>query len=394
MSDSAWPEINEFLQENREVFIRNWQSKLDGIFKVQNQRVSLGLAEADFQKLFDVYLHDIREDVFCHSNQYLKSLVTEKIKEGFLLSKLEFINASFMTTARELFRSVYPDAFGMRTEYLQRLSELVLNNEVMMARHYEEHLLNLNRQLREKADANRENYKKLSEFIDGATHHLQSPLWSIIGFVSKLQRNYYETIDKKGRHYLNRITANVSMMHQLIEDVTKMLLIDENNMTRKELFLYDILFYACRMVKNELDEDFQCDINENLNLKITGDPAQLKQLFYQLFKNAAQYTFHEQSGFCRLWGETCGEHFFIYIEDQGIGIEEQHRDLIFEPMERLKEKEIAGSGLGLTFAKRIMMAHKGGINLIDPFQSTGLCVKLDFPASLIKAIDKTTNVGG
>jgi len=67
----------------------------------------------------------------------------------------------------------------------------------------------------------------LIEFIDVATHQLQTPLWSILGFVSKLQRKYYESLDDYGRHCLNRITANVSDMHQLIEDVTTMLIIDQ-----------------------------------------------------------------------------------------------------------------------------------------------------------------------
>ncbi|MBN2440553.1 MAG: HAMP domain-containing histidine kinase, partial [Spirochaetales bacterium] len=342
----------------------------------------------EFDELFDVYMDDMMKNEFSSSKRFLIELIKRKITHGFLLSTLELINASFMATARELFRSVYPDAFDKRTEYLERLSQMILNNEVMLAQHYEQYLNDLNTRLMENTELLRRHNAALVEFIDVATHQLQTPLWSILGFVSKLQRKYYESIDDYGRHCLNRITVNVSDMHQLIEDVTAMLLLDQKAMFRKELYLNEIIDHAIHRVHEEVDKQFKCTYKEkDVFFIINGDPQHLKQLFYQVLKNSAQYTANDEHGDVEI-STDCNNQFHIFIEDNGIGIEPQYRELVFKPMERLKEKDVSGSGMGLTLARRIMKGHAGEIVLEDCRTRKGICNHITFPGQIIKIVQE------
>jgi signal transduction histidine kinase len=380
--------IESFLKSQKTEFIRKWKERVDDVLKTSHQNVQVALNMEEFSELFDVYIEDMIKKEFHRSNLFLVDLIKQKIKHGFLLSTLELINASFMATARELFRSVYPDAFDKRMEYLERLSQMILNNEVMLAQHYEDYINDLTNQLREKAEILKRHNASLIEFIDVATHQLQTPLWSILGFVSKLQRKYYESIDDYGRHCLNRISANVSDMHQLIEDVTTMLLIDQEGVIRKDLYLYDLIEQSIHRVHEEIDKKFTCSYGNNeRKVIINGDPQHLKTLFYQILKNAAQYTVDNFHGEAAI-SSSLNREFHLYFEDNGIGIEKRYRELVFKPMERLKEKEISGSGMGLTFAKIIVKGHGGEIYLEDGKTYKGICVHIVLPADLVRYIEK------
>lgn len=378
--------IESFLRAQKVEFIQKWRNRVEEVLEYNRDSVNTELNDDEFDELFNVYMDDMVKKEFSSSKKFLIELIKRKITHGFLLSTLELINASFMATARELFRSVYPDAFDKRTEYLEHLSQMILNNEVMLAQHYEQYLNDLNNKLLENTELLRRHNAALIEFIDVATHQLQTPLWSILGFVSKLQRKYYESLDEYGRHCLNRITANVSDMHQLIEDVTTMLLLDQKEMFRRDLYLYELFDQAIHRVHEEVDKQFKCSYKKNDKLIIIqGDPQHLKHLFYQVIKNAAQYTVNKEHGEVNIITRL-NDKFHIYIEDNGIGIESQYRELVFKPMERLKEKDISGSGMGLTFARRIMKGHGGGITIENSRKKRGVCVHITFPTQIIRTL--------
>jgi signal transduction histidine kinase len=378
--------IESFFRAQKKEFIQKWKNRVEEVLSHNKETANTEFTDEEFDKLFDVYINDMVKKEFSSSKKFLIELIKQKITHGFLLSTLELINASFMTTARQLFRSVYPDAFDKRTEYLERLSQMILNNEVMLAQHYEQYLNDLNNKLIKNSELLRRHNAALIEFIDLATHQLQTPLWSILGFVSKLQRKYYERLDDHGRHCLNRITANVSDMHQLIEDVTTMLLLDQKDMFRRDLYVNELFDQAIQRVHEEVDKQFECSYkNDSPVYILQGDPQYLKQLFYQIFKNAAQYTAHGEHGMVDIVTHL-DDKFHIYIEDNGIGIDPPYRELVFKPTERLKEKDVPGSGMGLTLARRIIKGHGGEMSIEGCKKNRGICVHLIFPAHLLRIL--------
>ncbi|MBN1410849.1 MAG: HAMP domain-containing histidine kinase [Spirochaetales bacterium] len=385
MSKKKTEIIENFFDSYKEQFIMNWEKKVKNVLK-QTKNEQMEISPEEFERLYDAYISDLFTDNHHESHSIIMDIIKTKFENGFLLSTLEFINASFMATARELFRQVYPDAFDRRMEYLEHLSQMILNNEVKIAEYYENYLNDLNQQLVGKAEALKRHNSALVEFVDLATHQLQSPLWSILGFVSKLQKKYYEIIDVRGRHYLDRITANVSDMHQLIEDVTAMLVIAQADMVEREVFLQDLIQYSLKKVCEEIDEQFSCALDIPEHYLIKGDPYHLKQVFYQIFKNSAQFTNDNDSGKVRLY-TAFNSKFSIFIEDDGIGIEPRYRDLVMKPMERLREKDVSGSGMGLTFVNRIMESHGGSILLKDPQEYKGICIVLEFPGDIVRKIE-------
>ena len=384
LDDTA--QIDSFLLSRKDEFISKWCEKVHGVLNQIESGYQKELVQDEFEQLFNVYIEDISKGGHNKSREYLINLIDRKMTDGFRLSTLELINASFMDIARLFIKERFPDAYNKRTECLESISQMILNHEVMLATHYENYLNDLTNRLIENSNILKRHNSSLVEFIDVATHQLQSPLWSILGFVSKLQRKYYDQFDEYGRHCLNRITANVSDMHQLIEDVTTMLVIDQGTMTHKRNYLVDLLDQARKRVIEEIDKNFVSNFTTDCkNYIIEGDPYHLKQLFYQIFKNAAQFTSEKKSSQIAV---SCSlkKDFHIYLEDNGIGIIKRYRELVFKPMERLKEKEVSGSGMGLTFARRIVVGHGGTINIEDPASLGGISVHIMFPSKIINKI--------
>ena len=105
-------------------------------------------------------------------------------------------------------------------------------------------------------------------------------------------------------------------------------------------------------------------------------------VFYQIFKNSAQYVHEENHGKVYLKIEKENSNYNMLIEDEGIGIEKEYRELVFKPIERLKEKNVIGIGMGLAIARRIIEVHNGSINITES-KYGGICIKITLPENRI-----------
>ena len=384
MTEDSRSSLGAFLQTKRDVFLNRWEKSIkEAIDRDSDHFEDTQILESEeFGELFDAYIDDMLHDKMSASQKLILKLVRARVYHGFSLSMLEFINASFMATARELFRETYPDAFNTRMEFLERLSQMVLSNEIALAQYYETYLNDLNAQLRKNAEALERRNQSLVQFLDLATHQLQSPLWSILGFTSKLQRRHNDVLDDIGRHCLDRISANVSEMHQLIEDLIEMLMIDRDDIVSRKVYLRDLLSEAVDKVTHDVEEPFACEIPKDLSYVITGDPRRLRQAFYQVLKNSALYTHRSHPGKVSI-KHTLDESLHLFVTDQGIGVDPKYRELVFKPMERLKEKEVPGSGMGLTFARKILAAHGALIEFVNS-ESDGACIHIQLPSDIVE----------
>jgi signal transduction histidine kinase len=388
--------VNELLLEKKGEFVENWKAAVEGALP-PFIRSKYEFIHEDFQELFDAYLADGLPTTTAVSKEAAASpevstppsgvteIIKKKIRLGFPLSMIGILNAYFMTTVRGLIRGVYPDSFDARMEYLEDLSQRVLENEIVLTQYYEDYVRDLHSRLRDQAGALERRHASLLEFIDCATRELQSPLWSILGFTAKLQRKYYTLLQEDGKHCLNRIAANVAEMHQLITDMTSMLLIEEETMKKEELGLAELLAACREHVRTEVDKNFEVRHRAE-KIVLFGDATYLSTLFYHLFKNAAQFAKPGASGRVHVRWEKMKSDFHLFLEDEGIGIEPRYRELVFKPLERLKEKEVEGSGLGLAFVRRIAAAHKGSVSLEDSSYG-GMCVHIVFPLAMIAIKD-------
>lgn len=83
--------------------------------------------------------------------------------------------------------------------------------------------------------------------------------------------------------------------------------------------------------------------------------------------------------------ERRGEQWEFAVSDNGIGIDMQFANLIFEPFKRLHGGELPGTGIGLAICKRIVERHGGRIH-VESAPDAGATFRLTVPAALGQAV--------
>ena len=91
---------------------------------------------------------------------------------------------------------------------------------------------------------------------------------------------------------------------------------------------------------------------------VAAEPLQLQQVFQNLLSNAIKY--RQGTPEIRISARREGNWHVITVRDNGIGLEMEYADQIFEAFTRL-DSAIAGSGIGLAICKNIIEAFGGTI---------------------------------
>jgi light-regulated signal transduction histidine kinase (bacteriophytochrome) len=95
---------------------------------------------------------------------------------------------------------------------------------------------------------------------------------------------------------------------------------------------------------------------------LNGYPTELKQLFQNLLINAIKFRKKDINPQIKIDAQRNNGHWDFKITDNGIGIEEQHKERIFIIFQRLHTRnEYEGSGIGLAHCKKIVELHGGKI---------------------------------
>lgn len=113
---------------------------------------------------------------------------------------------------------------------------------------------------------------------------------------------------------------------------------------------------------------------------VTGQPAQLSNLFKQLIANAVE-AINEQRGSRRELRIACftrPDCMEVFIEDSGAGIADELRFKVFQPFFTTKGAEQQHLGLGLAMAQDVVTRHGGTID-IDPDYRSGCRVRVQLP---------------
>jgi two-component system sensor kinase FixL len=205
--------------------------------------------------------------------------------------------------------------------------------------------------------------KELESFASIASHDLQEPLRKIITLGDRLATRIPGT-DGQGRDYLDRMQNSASRMRCMVEDLLQYTRIESKIRPFESLDLNKVIETVLEDLETRISET-QGTVNIVDLPIIDGDPIQIHQLFLNLLGNALKF---HRDGIPPVVNvdstkmqNGCWE---ISIEDNGIGIDEEHVDKIFKPFERLHGRTTyEGTGIGLTICNKIVTRHGGKITV-------------------------------
>ena len=222
--------------------------------------------------------------------------------------------------------------------------------------------------------------KELEQFAYVASHDLQEPLRKVKNFAELFAKKYAGALDEKADQYIYYMTSGTDRMQNLILD----LLTYSRVSTRGKEFVKTNL----NSVVNEVKENLQISIEEN-NIKITyeelpiieADESQIKQVFQNLLSNAIKFK-SDNTPEIKIRAVDEKDYWKLSVSDNGIGIDMQYKEKIFEVFQRLHSKEeYKGTGIGLAICKKVIERHKGKI-WIESKQGVGTTFYFTIPKKL------------
>jgi PAS domain S-box-containing protein len=201
---------------------------------------------------------------------------------------------------------------------------------------------------------------ELEQFAYVASHDLQEPLRMVVNYTELLADRYKGKLDEKADAYIFYAADGARRMQRLVADL---LTYSRVGLQGKPLVPVDTAAIVGRVVKSmqKLIDETATTIECKTLPIVLGDEIQLQQLFQNLISNAIKFRSAAAPRIC-LGAEQIATRWRFSVSDNGIGIDGQFADRIFQMFQRLHEiGKYEGSGIGLSIAKRIVERHGGAI---------------------------------
>ena len=231
-----------------------------------------------------------------------------------------------------------------------------------------QNIASLHLQLEEQRQHDLSEMKKLDamrrEFSANVSHELKTPITSISGFAEMIQNGMVQN-PEDCQAFAGRIVKESSRLLKLVEDIIHLSSLDEEvslPMTPCSLReiadeLVHTLWHLARQAQVTLSI-------EGAAPTVLGHRAMLCELIQNLCENAIKY--NRPGGFVKITLGTQDGCALLRVADNGIGIADEHQDVIFQRFYRVdksRSKQTGGTGLGLSISKHITERHGGAISV-------------------------------
>jgi PAS domain S-box-containing protein len=217
--------------------------------------------------------------------------------------------------------------------------------------------LTLARQAAELARSNAE----LQQFAYVASHDLQEPLRMVGSFTQLLAKRYQGKLGADADDFIGYVVDGAVRMQQLINDL---LTYSRIGRTGKGFAATDctlVFTSACANLRQSIEESSAVVTADPLPT-VVAEESQLRQVFQNLIGNAIKFRQDDRPPQVHVGARRQGGEWLFWVRDNGIGIEPQYADRIFQVFQRLHSRqEYPGTGIGLAICKKAVEHHDGRI---------------------------------
>ena len=202
--------------------------------------------------------------------------------------------------------------------------------------------------------------REMEQFSYITSHDLQEPLKTVNSLVELLEKEYGSKLDSNADRYLKFISESSNRMSDMIKGLLDFSRIGTRRLV-EDCDLNDILMDVQEDLGKLIDTYKASIIREKLPV-IQGYRIELRLLFQNLISNAIKFSVPGKKPRVEIAFESNPKHWTFSVKDNGIGIDEKHQKKIFQIFQRLHGRdEYEGTGIGLSFCKKIIDFHQGEI---------------------------------
>ena len=230
-----------------------------------------------------------------------------------------------------------------------------------------------------------------SDFLANMSHEIRTPMNVVIGMAELALR---EDLPENARNYIRQIKSSGHALLTIINDILDFSKIESGKMdiVETEYEPLAVIHNVVSMIRTRIGEknvQLLTDISQNLPTKLYGDSIRFQQILINLLNNAVKFT---PKGIVKLLisvHESSEDEIILHAEiaDTGSGIKPENLERIFSSFQQVDSKRnrnIEGSGLGLTITKQLLELMGGAIS-VESVYGVGSTFSFDLPQKVIDA---------
>lgn len=238
---------------------------------------------------------------------------------------------------------------------------------------------------RQKKDLEKLN-QELDRFVHTVSHDIAGPLTAIVGYAAYLESQYAPKLDNRGRDCITGVRKGATRLNVLIKDMLELTKMTRIKNPYSKVSMQQVLDAALANCDFMVRRSSAIIEIENKLPEIVCDRIKMTAVFFNLISNSIKFAKTDERLVIKIsWSETPKEYEF-YVKDNGIGIDPQYHEEIFNIFKRLHpaDQYEGGSGVGLAIVKAAV-EDQGGRIFVE--SSPGLGAKFGFtiPKHLVPA---------
>ncbi|NMM62393.1 HAMP domain-containing histidine kinase [Clostridium sp. P21] len=226
-------------------------------------------------------------------------------------------------------------------------------------------------------------WQKQKQFVEDASHEMRTPLTII---QSQLQLVFQKPNDKiiENANHLGTALSETRRLSKLIYDLLTLARSDSNviEIEKKSVDIAKLIKRVAEPYIEISEIEHKCvKMGEMESLILNCDEERIHQLLVILLDNALKYTYEKCN--IEINVKKKDNKCSIVVKDDGIGIKEEEKELIFERFyrgDKSRTRETGGTGLGLSIAKWIVSKH-GGIIRAEKNHPRGTIIEVIIPVN-------------
>ena len=216
-------------------------------------------------------------------------------------------------------------------------------------------------------------------FIRRLDHELKNPITTIRLGVANLQERHRGDVEVSGS--LEHITNQVQRLQSLVENLRRLVELDESSLDLALVDLPEVLEDAVELAGTGEQEGRKVELTIQQGpwpvAHIRADRDMLLVAFRNLIENALKFS--APQGRVEVRASEDGHQVLIEVDDNGRGISPEDLPLVFDELSRgTNARDVPGSGLGLTLARRIIELHHGNLT-VNSRLDQGTMVRVQLP---------------
>jgi len=214
--------------------------------------------------------------------------------------------------------------------------------------------------------------KKLSEmkndFINNMTHEFKTPIATISLAADSISSPLVSSDVAKIKRFANIIKEENKRMNSQVEKVLQMALIDKKDFDLKltQVDLHEVIHRAVENITLQVEKrgGTASAVLEAENSIVEGDLIHISNIINNLLDNANKYS--PESPEISVHTRNVSNGVEVVVKDNGVGMSKESRKHIFDKFYRVPTgnlHDVKGFGLGLSYVKALMTAHKGQVDV-------------------------------